>query len=154
MAWRFLCSRFVSWMYSCANYGCCPSTGHRDLIVIKFTLNAKGVWSRASCYRLINFGTERSECQHWIVHANLISKFDSTALFASSKNFQLLRCCRKIRQQNFTILVTQRKLWVVVARLCRLFFDPHFRVAKSTYCVHFSTIPSSRGWRVFVSKQL
>ncbi len=32
--------------------------------VIKFTLNAKGVRSSASCYRLINFGTKRSECQH------------------------------------------------------------------------------------------
>jgi hypothetical protein len=34
--------------------------------VIKFTLNANGVRSSASCYRLINFGTERNECQHWI----------------------------------------------------------------------------------------
>jgi hypothetical protein len=50
--------------------------------VIKFTLNAKGVRSRPSCYRLVNFGTERSECQHRIVHVNLISKFDGNALFA------------------------------------------------------------------------
>jgi hypothetical protein len=32
--------------------------------VIKLTLNVKGVRSSASCYRLINFGTKRSECQH------------------------------------------------------------------------------------------
>jgi hypothetical protein len=49
--------------------------------VIKLTLNAKGVRSSASYYRLINFGTERSECQHRIIHANLISKFDGTYLF-------------------------------------------------------------------------
>jgi hypothetical protein len=49
--------------------------------VIKFTLNAKQVRSSASCYQLINFGTKRSECQHQIVHANLISKFDGTSLF-------------------------------------------------------------------------
>ncbi len=49
--------------------------------VIKLTLNAKGIRSSASCYRLINFGTERSECQHRIIHANLISKFDDTSFF-------------------------------------------------------------------------
>jgi hypothetical protein len=47
--------------------------------VIKLTLNAKEVWSSASCYRLINFGTKRSECQHQIVHANLILKVDNTS---------------------------------------------------------------------------
>jgi hypothetical protein len=51
--------------------------------VIKFTLNAKGVRSSASCYQLINFGTKRNECQHQIIHVNLISKFDGTSLFAS-----------------------------------------------------------------------
>jgi len=50
--------------------------------VIKLTLDAKGVQSRASCYWLINFGTEWNECQHRIVHVNLISKFDSTSIFA------------------------------------------------------------------------
>jgi hypothetical protein len=49
--------------------------------VIKLTLNAKGIRSSASCYQLINFGTERTECQHQIVHANLISKFDDTFYF-------------------------------------------------------------------------
>jgi hypothetical protein len=49
--------------------------------VIKLTLNAKGVQSSASCYLLINFGTERNECQHRIIHVNLISKFDRTSLF-------------------------------------------------------------------------
>jgi hypothetical protein len=49
--------------------------------VIKLTLNVKGIWSSASCYQLINFGTERSECQHQIVHANLILKFDGTSIF-------------------------------------------------------------------------
>jgi hypothetical protein len=56
---------------------------HGSDFVLKLTLNVKGVQSNASCYRLINFGTERSECQHRIVHANLISKFDGTSLFAS-----------------------------------------------------------------------
>jgi hypothetical protein len=66
-----------------ANCGRCPSAGHKDpIFVIKLTLNAKGVRSSASCYQLINFGTERSECQHRIVHVNLISKFDGIALFA------------------------------------------------------------------------
>jgi hypothetical protein len=51
--------------------------------VIKLTLNVKGIWSNASCYRLINFGTKRSECQHRIVHVNLILKFDDTSLFAN-----------------------------------------------------------------------
>jgi hypothetical protein len=46
--------------------------------VIKFTLNAKGVRSKASYYRLINFGTEQNECQDQIVHANLISKINGT----------------------------------------------------------------------------
>jgi hypothetical protein len=113
--------------------------------MIKLTLNAKGVRSSASCYQLINFGTERNECPHRIVHVNLITKFDDTSLFAGEKNFQLLRCCRKTRQQNFAILVTQKKLWVVVARLCQSFFDPHFCIAESIDCVHFSTIPSYRG---------
>jgi hypothetical protein len=49
--------------------------------VIKLNLNAKGVRSNASCYRLINFTTERNECQHRIVHANLILKFDNTCVF-------------------------------------------------------------------------
>jgi hypothetical protein len=53
--------------------------------VIKLTLNAKGVWSSAFCYRFINCGTERSECQHRIVHANLISKFDDTFLLLVKK---------------------------------------------------------------------
>jgi hypothetical protein len=53
----------------------------RSDFVIKLTLNVKRVRSNASCYQLINFGTERSECQHQIVHANLISKFDGTSLF-------------------------------------------------------------------------
>jgi hypothetical protein len=35
---------------------------HGSNFVIKFTLNAKWVWSSASCYWLINFCTERSEC--------------------------------------------------------------------------------------------
>jgi hypothetical protein len=60
---------------------------HGFNFVIKFTLNAKGVRSNASCYRLINFGNKRSECQHRIVHVNLISKFDDTSLFTSLKNF-------------------------------------------------------------------
>jgi len=51
---------------------------HESHFVIKLTLNAKGVWSSASCYRFINFGIERNECQHRIIHANLISKFDGT----------------------------------------------------------------------------
>jgi hypothetical protein len=49
--------------------------------VIKLTLNVKGVWSNASCYQLINFGTKRSECQHQNVHANLILKFDGISFF-------------------------------------------------------------------------
>ncbi len=53
---------------------------HGSNFVIKLTLNAKGIRSSASCYRLINFGTEKNECQHQIVHANLILKFDGTFL--------------------------------------------------------------------------
>ncbi len=68
---------------------------HGSDFVIKLIVNAKGVRSSAFCYRLINFGTKRSECQHRIVHANLISKFDGISIFAGYKNFQLLGCCKK-----------------------------------------------------------
>ncbi len=51
--------------------------------VIELTLNEKGIQSSACSYRVMNFGTKRSECKHQIVDANLILKFDGTSLFAS-----------------------------------------------------------------------
>jgi hypothetical protein len=57
------------------------SKTHGFDFMIKLTLNAKGVRSNTSCYQLINFGTDQSECEHQIVHANLISKLHGTYFF-------------------------------------------------------------------------